>query len=130
MTLWLCRQLPGITDNADEEELDAERYADMVYTREAALLHPWSGGTAFSHPHCEEFLPRSPALHSTASKLHAAFGRIRSIYIDQCIWTIYFNSDLAMQLPRRIWQGPQASHHTTYPTMPLHHRVICPLCAE
>ncbi|CAL8465992.1 g5528 [Coccomyxa elongata] len=38
------RQLPGYEDDAHEEELDAERYADMDYTREAALLHPWSGG--------------------------------------------------------------------------------------
>ncbi|BDA48235.1 probable splicing factor, suppressor of white-apricot homolog at N-terminal half [Coccomyxa sp. Obi] len=38
------RQLPCITDDADEEELDEERYADMDYSREAALLHPWSGG--------------------------------------------------------------------------------------
>ena len=44
MTLWLCRQLPSIPDDVGEEELDKERYADMDYTREAALLHPWSGG--------------------------------------------------------------------------------------
>lgn len=60
MTLWLCRQLPSITDDANEEELDEERYADMDYTREAALLHPWSGGTAFLHPQKQSSPFRSP----------------------------------------------------------------------
>ena len=38
------REVSDANGEAEEDELDEERYADLAYSREAALQNPWAAG--------------------------------------------------------------------------------------